>query len=323
MYLDTQGIIRCKGRLGESSLSEGANNPILLPAKHKYTTLLISEYHKVVHHNGIRETLNAIRQTHWIIRGRESVKKVIRRCVLCLKFEGKPYTSSVQPDLPGERVSDGPPFIHKGVDFAGPLYVQSNSQQRKVYLCLYTCASTRAVHLEITEDLSAVSFLQFFRRFTSRRGLPSTILSDNAKMFKSASAEIKRIVRCKEVQTYMVNNQIQWKFIVEKAPWWGGFWERMVGITKRCLKKTIGRSTLTFEELRTIVVEIEGTINNRPLTYMYDDVEGVSQPLTPAHLIYGRQIIKGPSQCQFEIANTNKLLTRRAKNQFKLLNDFT
>ena len=97
---------------------------------------------------------------------------------------------------------------------------------------------------------------------------------------------------------------------------------------EKMLKKTIGRSTLTFEELRTIVVEIEGTINNRPLTYMYDaymydDVEGVSQPLTPAHLIYGRQIIKGHSQCQFEIANANKSLTRRAKHQFKLLNDFT
>ena len=70
----------------------------------------------------------------------------------------------------------------------------------------------------------------------------------------------------------MVINQIQWKFIVEKAPWWGGFWERMVGITKRCLKKTIGRSTLTFEDLLTVFVEIEGTINNRPLTYLYDDI---------------------------------------------------
>jgi len=83
----------------------------------------------------------------------------------------------------------------------------------------------------------------------------------------------------------MVNNQIQWKFIVEKAPWWGWFWERMVGITKRCLKKTIGQSQITFEELQTIVVEIEGTLNNRPLAYMYDDVEGVSRPLTPVHLI--------------------------------------
>jgi len=323
LYLDDQGVIRCKGRLGESSLPEGANNPILFPAKHRYTTLLISEYHKVVHHNGIRETLNALRQTYWIIRGRQAVKQVIRRCVLCLRFEGKPFTLSIQPDLPGERVSDGPPFINTGIDFAGPLYVQCNSQQQKVYLCLYTCASTRAVHLELTEDLSAVSFLQSFRRFTSRRGVPLTILSDNAKTFKSASAEVKRIVRCKEVHTYMVNNQIQWKFIVEKAPWWGGFWERMVGITKRCLKKTIGRSQITFEELRTIVVEIEGTLNNRPLTYMYDDVEGVSRPLTPAHLIYGRQIVRGPSERQLELANVNQSLTRRAKHQFKLLKDFT
>ena len=67
----------------------------------------------------------------------------------------------------------------------------------------------------------------------------------------------------------MVNNQIQWKFIVEKAPWWGGFWERMVGITKRCLKKTIGQSQIMFEEVRTIVVEIKGMLNNRPSIYIY------------------------------------------------------
>ena len=95
--------------------------------------------------------------------GHETVKRVIRKCALCLKSDGKPYISSMQPNLPGERVSDEPPFIHTGVDFAGPLYVQSKGQQQKVYLCLYTCASTRAVHLKITKDLSAVSFLQSFR----------------------------------------------------------------------------------------------------------------------------------------------------------------
>jgi len=88
------------------------------------------------------------------------------------------------------------------------------------------------------------------------------ILLDNTKTFKSTSADIKKIVRCKDVQIYMVNNQILWKFIVEKAPWWSGLWERMVGIVKRCLKKAIGRSTLSFEELCTIAVKIEATINN-------------------------------------------------------------
>ena len=125
-----------------------------------YMRLLISGYHKVVYHNGIKETLNELRQTYWIIRGR---KAVIRRCVLCLKFEGKPYSSEVQPDLPGERVSNGPPLMHTRIDFAGPLYVQSNGQQQKVYLCWYTRASTRAVHPEITKDLTALSLLQSFR----------------------------------------------------------------------------------------------------------------------------------------------------------------
>jgi len=140
LYLDDQGIIRCKGRLGESSLSEGVNNPILLPAKHKYTTLLISEYHEVVHHNGIRETLNPIRQTYWIIQGQETVKQMIRKYVLCLRAEGRPYVSSVQPDLTGERVGDGPPFLHTGVDFAGPLHVQSKGQQQRRYICVYILA---------------------------------------------------------------------------------------------------------------------------------------------------------------------------------------
>ena len=191
--------------------------------------------------------------------------------MLCLRYEGRAYSAPRVPDLPLERVSDGPPFLHVGVDFAGPLYVSLNSQQQKVYVCLFTCSSTRGIHLELTADLT---FLQAFRWFTSRRGLPATIYSDNAKTFKSASSDVKKTVRSLEVKTYMVNHQVEWKYIVEKAPWWGGFWERMVGITKRCLRKTIGRSKLTFEELRTVIVEIEGTVNNRPLTYLYDDMEG-------------------------------------------------
>ena len=108
-------------------------------------------------------------------------------------------------------------------------------------MCLFTCASTRAVHLELIADLSSAVFLLAFRRFTSRRGLPSIVITDNAKTFKSASSEVKKIVRSQEVQLYMVNHQVTWSFILEKAPWWGGFWERLVGSVKRCLKKNLGR----------------------------------------------------------------------------------
>ena len=83
LYWDEEGIICCQGRLSESSLPASANNPILLLSRHQYTALLILEHHKLVHHNGIRETL---RQSYWIIHGREVVKQVIKKCVLCLKF---------------------------------------------------------------------------------------------------------------------------------------------------------------------------------------------------------------------------------------------
>jgi hypothetical protein len=148
-------------------------------------------------------------------------------------------------------------------------------------------------------------------------------LSDNAKTFKGAAPEVKNIVRSKEIQHYLVNKGVTWDFIIEKAPWQGGFWERMIGSMKRCLKKAVGRASLSFEEMRTVLIEIEATLNNRPLTYLYDDEQGISYPLTPSSLIYGRTIATTPNDRQFEISSTHQSLTRRQKYHKRLLNEFT
>ena len=250
LFLNEKELICCKGHLGQANLPPNVKYPVLLPTKHHFTNLLILDRHKKVHHNGIAETLASIRDNYWICQGREAVKKVIRRCITCRRFEGKSYKPPLIPDLPAERVSDEPPFSHVGVDFAGPLYVRNTEgQESKTYICLQTCASTRAVHLEVTRELSATAFLLAFRRFCGWRGVPAVIFSDNAKTFKHCSKEVKRMIRAEEVHQYLTNQQIRWNFIVEKAPWWGGFWERLVKGVKRCLKKTIGRSTMTLDEL--------------------------------------------------------------------------
>jgi len=143
---------------------------------------------------------------------------------MCRKLEGPPYSTGPPPDLPNERVSEDPPFSHTGVDFAGPLYVSSVKQpgsQEKAYVCLFTCASTQAVYLELTHDMTVEGFLLALRRFAGCRGLPATLISDNAKTFKSSSKEVTRIARSGEVQGFLSRNQITWKFIVERAPWWG------------------------------------------------------------------------------------------------------
>ena len=218
---------------------------------------------------------------------------MVRRCVICKKFEGKAFNTPKVAPLPASRVSDSPPFTNTGVDFAGPLFVTDRSQNEtertsKAYVCLWTCASTRAVHLELVPNLT-----------------------------------VKRIVRAKEIQQYLINKGVTWDFIIERAPWQGGFWERMVGITKRCLTKAVGRESLSFDEMRTVLIEIEATLNNRPVTYLYHDEQGISYPLSPASLIYGRTIATTPNDKQFEIGCTHQSLTRRQKYHRRLLSEFT
>ena len=112
----------------------------------------------------MNDTLTLLRETYWILKGKRTVKKSLKNCVTCLKCEGLPYCVSTTPDLPVERVSADPPFTHVGIDFAGPLYIRAHnsSSEIKVYICLFTCASTRAIHLELTDMLTADSFLLAF-----------------------------------------------------------------------------------------------------------------------------------------------------------------
>ena len=235
LFFDDNMVLRCRGRINNSSLQPENKNPIFLPSNHPFVDLLIRRTHQKVKHSSVQTTLTTLRERVWILRGRQSVKRVLRRCLTCRRLEGLPYSSCKVPDLPSVRVSEDPPFTHTGVDFAGPLFIPGNSTEsdNKCYVCLFTCASTRAVHLELTRSLSVESFLLAFRRFTSRRGLPATLMSDNGKTFKGSSKEIAKIARSKEVMRYLSINGVSWKFIVEKAPWWGGFWERLIPLMSR------------------------------------------------------------------------------------------
>ena len=135
----------CRGRIQNSLLNQEAKTPILLPPKHHGVELIIKDTHNRVLHGGVNTTLTAMRERFWIIRGRQTVKKIVRRCVRCRKVEGKHFSLPQQPDLPEERVSDDPPFTHIGIDFAGPLYTSekgANEEDAKAYVCLFRCAST-------------------------------------------------------------------------------------------------------------------------------------------------------------------------------------
>ena len=189
--------------------------------------LIVAEAHRKVLHNGVRDTLYMVRQRYWILKGRAQVKKYIRKCIICKKLEGAPPTFNVTPDLPNFRVDDAPPFTHTGVDFAGPLMHTgintAKTSENKCYVCLFTCASTRVVHLELVESLDVNAFIRCFRRFCALRGLPSTVISDNAKTFKSMSKEVKASIRSPLLSTHFASQGVKWKFIVDRSPWQGAF----------------------------------------------------------------------------------------------------
>ena len=155
----------------------------------------------------------------------------------------------------------------------------------------------------MVEDQTTGAFLRAFKRFISRRGIPECVISDNAKTFKAGSQELitlkTQILETADSQRFLANNGIEWKFITERAPWWGGFYERLIGLVKRRLKKTIGNTSLNFIELQTILAEIEATPNSRPLTYPYTDIND-GPPLTPSHFLCGHRLLNLPETLNAE-----------------------
>ena len=187
LYKDEDNILRCRGRLANAHLSPETRYPILMPRDHHISKLIVEDCHRKVNHGGLRETLAELRSQYWVTKGRRFVKKTLHRCVTCKRLEGIPFKSPRHADLPETGVTDHAAFTHVGVDFAGPLFVKTGGaagEMKKTYICLYTCATSRALHLELTPDLSTAAFLRCLRRYIARRGTLTSITSNNTQTFK-------------------------------------------------------------------------------------------------------------------------------------------
>ena len=190
LYLDDNTVLCCRGRLESPTLNDQSKFPVLLHRNEHFTKLVALVAHIQVLHSGVRETLAQLRQKYWVPHRRQFVRSLVRKCVTCRKTDGPPYRPVSSPPLPTSRVSEGQAFSITSVDYAGPLYVKSSTgDQRptKVYIAFFTCAVVRAVHLKVVEDLSLESFIQAFRRFVSRRGVPERLISDNEKTSRTVA----------------------------------------------------------------------------------------------------------------------------------------
>ena len=230
----------------------------------------------------MKQTLNELRNEFWINRGRNYIRKLLNICFTCKRLQSRSYSYPEKSNLSGYRVNRTVPFQLCGVDYLGPVFVKdiyrgSNNKMHKAYIVLFTCSTSRAVILDLVESNTSKNFINSIKKFTARRGCPKNIVSDKGKVFTS-----------QKNQSFCAEQGITWKFNLDGAPWWGGFWERLVGMVKSCLKKSIGREKLSFTELLTVLFEVENVLNNRPLCFVYDD--DVSDILTPNCLLYGRNL---------------------------------
>jgi len=284
-YLDEDNIWKIDSRIPDYK-------PILLPQRGEFTRRLIEYYHLQTLHGGVQSTMVKIRERFWIPKLRTLVKTLIHKCNLCKQFRIKRLKPPATSELPEFRAEFTTPFAATGVDFAGPLFYKTVHNKgkmnkvmktEKIYIAIFTCAATRAVHLSLCRDMSAHTFQGALKEFVARRGKPSLIVSDNAKTFQSTSEWLKHLKQDDDLFNYLGQQNIRWKFNLSRAPWWGGFYERLIGIMKRSLSKSIGQSLLTYDEFKETLLDVECFMNERPLTYVGDEYD--QKILTPNLLI--------------------------------------
>ena len=184
--------------------------------------------------------------------------------------------------------------------------MKGSGEMCKVYFCIFSCTVVRAIHLELVSGQTTSTFLNCFRRFCARRGTPRLIISDNSKTFKAADKILHNLLSKNEVNNFLKRKRIVWKYNLERSTWWGGHFERMIGTVKRCLRKVLGNARLSQDEVSTILTELEGTINSRPLKYHGEELE--EQVLTPSHLITGRRISPLSENVNFPL-NSDDIVT--------------
>lgn len=302
--LDNFNLLRVGGRLQGAELSLDQKHPYIIPANGHFTWLVIENAHKKNLHAGIQGTLQYIRQTLWIIGGRNVVKAQINKCITCIRFRAA-LMKQQMGRLPPERIRQCRPFANVGIDYAGYFDIKTstrrNSALQKCYIALFVCMATKAIHLELVSSLSTKAFLAAFKRFVSRRGIPQQIFSDRGTNFIGANRELPKALydtstpEAQEILSNLSRDQIKWNFNPARAPHFGGLWEASVKSVKFHLKRVLFETKLCFEEFNTLLIQIEAILNSRPLCALTADPDDI-QALTPGHFIIGQALNTLPEQ---------------------------
>lgn len=290
------GLIRVGGRLSQSNLAFEQKHPVVLPRKDHALNLLVDYYHKKNCHAGPDLLMSILRQKYWIFSARNLIRSRVHKCVPCYRLRPKATAPEMADHRSCRVVESVKPFVHTGTDYAGPFRITISRgrgiRSTKAYVCLFVCMTIRAVHIELVGDLSTSSFMAAFKRFLSRRGPVGQIYSDNGTNYVGAKrniTELHAFLRSKYYNTefaqVLAENRIKWSLNTPTASHFGGNWESNIKALKSHLYRVIGEQILSFEELSTVLAQVEAVMNTRPLCRTLSSDPSEPLALTPAHFL--------------------------------------
>ena len=279
-FVDGEGVLRVGGRLRNSEEKFESKHPIILPSNDPFTNHVIVHSHVSNAHTGLELTLANLRESYWILRGRQSVKKVLWRCFHCRRLFAKPEGQKMA-DLPPQRLSVAPVFTDTGIDMAGPFKVKYRRTEIKVWVILYTCLRVRAVYLDYVESIDSESFINSLQRFHSLYPAVRGFVCDQGTNFVGGNNLLLSMAQewKNKVDAWSLNQLVKFEFIPAHSPHRGGIWERLIKSLKRILQSLMN-GTVYIDQFRTLLAVAAGIINRRPLTRCSDDPNDF-MPLTP------------------------------------------
>ncbi|XP_062538672.1 uncharacterized protein LOC134206944 [Armigeres subalbatus] len=253
--LDEFGILRIDGRItATSNVTESTKFPIILPKKHRFTFLLLDDYHRRFRHCNMETVVNEVRQQYYVPQLRVAVKQVAKACQWCRIYKAKPNMPRMAT-LPSARLASFQrPLTHTGLDLFGPLLMKIGRGTAKRWVAVFTCLTIRDVHVEVVHSLSTESCIKAIRRFVVRRGSPATIYSDNGTNFRGANRLLEEQIE--QLAATFTSTTKKWIFIPPGKPHMGGAWERMERSIKTAMDAAFNsHGQLDDETLVTLVVE--------------------------------------------------------------------
>ncbi|XP_077977489.1 uncharacterized protein LOC144433051 [Glandiceps talaboti] len=269
-FLDSKGVLRVGGRLEKAGVSDSVKHPAIIPKDSEVARLLISHIHNKVQHQGRGMTFNELRANgYWIIGGLKAVAIHVYRCIKCRRLR-RPVAEQKMANLPEDRVEPSPPFTFCGMDCFGPFMIKDGRRECKRYGLLFTCMCSRAIHIEVLDDMSTDSFINGLRCFIAIRGRVQRLRSDQGTNFVGAKNEFEDSLKeldTERIKVFLTENQCEFVMNPPHASHVGGVWERQIKTVRSVLSSIIHQSQgrLDTSSLRTFLYEVMAIVNCRHL----------------------------------------------------------